>query len=145
MAIRRRAAVVSFLTVVLTSLVAAQDRDAEQTEKRLIAQLKRVPVSVLGVRSKQNVDQWVAALLGRGVKWEANDCGEGGDGLAAPTCVEISSEDPHLFLWIAVADTEGKTGKPVLFYGSIQLPTGEKDIARLSELPELVRTAKRRR
>jgi hypothetical protein len=58
----------------------------------LIAIAKRVPASSLdSTLPAVPFEQWLAQLSGlppSAIKWEINDCGEGGDGRAAPTCVE---------------------------------------------------------
>src|SRR5689334_17330813 len=62
------------------------------------------------------LSKWLAQLSGlsaSNLDWEVNDCGEGGDGRQAPTCVEgrfTFSPGMSAGVSVAVATTEGKTG-----------------------------------
>jgi hypothetical protein len=68
------------------------------------------------------LSQWLSRLGGTpsgGLKWEVNDCGEGGDGLEAPTCVEgrVSLGSGRVAaVSVAVVTSAGKAvGKPSIF------------------------------
>jgi hypothetical protein len=71
---------------------------------------------------KVPLSRWLAEL-GRvppaAVKWEVNDCGEGGDGRSAPTCVEGSvslAPATTVSISVAVLGVDGKPGgSPSLF------------------------------
>ena len=80
-----------------------------------IAAAKRVRVASLdSTLPAISLERWLAELSGRppsAIKWEVNDCGEGGDGRQAPTCVEAIltfAGDTTAHLSLAVADVEGK-------------------------------------
>src|SRR5260221_13546349 len=52
------------------------------------------------------------------IKWEVNDCGEGGDGREAPTCVEAIfglSGDATAHASLAVTRIDGKRMKPAIW------------------------------
>ncbi len=57
-----------------------------------VAEARRVPVASLdSTLPAVPFEEWLADLGGvavSAIKWEINDCGEGGDGREAPTCVE---------------------------------------------------------
>jgi hypothetical protein len=79
-----------------------------------IAAAKRVTVASLdSTLPAVSLERWLAELTGRpssAIKWEVNDCGEGGDGRQAPTCVEAIltfTGDTSAHLSLAVADVEG--------------------------------------
>ncbi|HEX7336096.1 MAG TPA: nuclear transport factor 2 family protein [Gemmatimonadales bacterium] len=68
-----------------------------------------------------SLERWLlqqAAGAGAKVEWEVNDCGEGGDGLAAPTCVEGRVQvapDTAAYLSLIVAGTDGESGRPEIW------------------------------
>jgi hypothetical protein len=68
------------------------------------------------------LSDWLAGLGGvppSALAWEINDCGEGGDGRPAPTCVEgrVSfGADRSATVSVAIATAAGKTGgSPSIF------------------------------
>jgi hypothetical protein len=69
--------------------------------------------------------QWLADIRGipaSAIAWEVNDCGEGGDGRAAPTCVEAIFHlggDSTAHASLAVADIDGKRTKPSVWNLSV--------------------------
>lgn len=80
-----------------------------------IAAAKRIPVSSLdSTLPAIPLARWLAEISGRppsAIQWEVNDCGEGGDGRQAPTCVEAIVSfggDTTAHLSLAVADIDGK-------------------------------------
>jgi hypothetical protein len=66
-------------------------------------------------------EHWLARLVGgsrNAIRWEVNDCGEGGDGLAAPTCVEAIldlASDTAAHASLVVAGTDGMPAKPAVW------------------------------
>ena len=105
---------------VLVALGAGGPASAQQPE--LVQQVQRVLVASLdsGFPSL-SLEQWLAQLPGRSaeaIRWEANDCGEGGDGLAAPTCVEAVlqlARDTTAHLSLIVAGIDGTRGVPAIW------------------------------
>lgn len=66
-------------------------------------------------------ERWLAEL-GRvqpaAIRWEMNDCGEGGDGLAAPTCIEASLDvapETTVYASLIVAGIDGSRGTPAVW------------------------------
>ncbi|HEY6948925.1 MAG TPA: hypothetical protein VI297_08935 [Gemmatimonadales bacterium] len=93
---------------------------AQQPELVQLAQ--QVPVSSLdSTLPPIAFEPWLARLLGgsrSAIRWEVNDCGEGGDGLAAPTCVEAIlglAPDTAAHASLIVAGTDGMPGKPAVW------------------------------
>jgi hypothetical protein len=90
---------------------------AQETE--LIDRAQRAPASSLD-STLQAVPfaRWLAALRKvplSEIRWEVNDCGEGGDGLSAPICVEAILDlgpDTTAHATLGVANREGKAVKP---------------------------------
>ena len=90
--------------------------------KGLIARAMRVMVASLdSTLPAVPFDRWLAQVRGGGseITWEVNDCGEGGDGRQAPTCVEAIlrlTSDSTAHASIVVADIDGKRFKPSVWY-----------------------------
>ena len=92
-------------------------------QSALIARAKRVSVSSLdSTLPRVPFETWlegIGGVHGSAIKWEINDCGEGGDGRQAPTCVEAMlnlSADTTAHASIVVADIDGKRFKPSVWY-----------------------------
>lgn len=93
---------------------------AQQPELVRLAQ--HVPVSSLDSTFPPIVfEHWLVRLVAgsrNAIRWEVNDCGEGGDGLAAPTCVEAVLDlapDTAAHASLVVAGTDGMPGKPAVW------------------------------
>jgi hypothetical protein len=88
----------------------------------LVAAAKRVRVASLdSTLPAVPFEKWLADV-GRvpmsAIKWEVNDCGEGGDGREAPTCVEAIVNlraDTTAHASLVVMDVEGKRVKPAIW------------------------------
>ena len=89
--------------------------------------------------------EWLARLPGgsaAAIRWETNDCGEGGDGLAAPTCVEALLQlapDTTAHLSLIVAGLDGAPGAPAIWM--LYAATGSSDTSfkRLADWAAYVR------
>jgi hypothetical protein len=113
---------------------------AQEPEFIMLAQ--RVSVSSLA-RSFPAIPfaRWLAqtgAVTQAAIRWEVNDCGEGGDARTAPTCVEAvfnlaSDATAHASLLLAARD--GTPTKPAIY--SLYALTGSA-VTRFSKLPEWV-------
>jgi hypothetical protein len=108
------------VAVLLAAMGAAGPSAAQQDE--LVQRAQRVLVSSLdSTFPRVPLEQWLAQLVGRSadtIQWETNDCGEGGDGLAAPTCVEALvplSPDTTAHLSLIVAGMDGTPGEADLW------------------------------
>ena len=59
---------------------------------------------------------WLSTLRpSSAIEWEVNDCGEGGDGREAPTCVQATFRlggDSTAHVSLIVAGIDGKSSKP---------------------------------
>jgi len=95
---------------------------ASASGQDLVAFAKRIPVASLdSTLPAVSLESWLADLRGvppSAIAWEVNDCGEGGDGRQAPTCVEAiiplpADSTAHLVLIVAAAD--GSRSKPAVF------------------------------
>ena len=79
------------------------------------------------------------------IRWEVNDCGEGGDGRTAPTCIEAvfglaSDATAHASLLVATRD--GTPVKPAIY--TLYALTGNA-VTRFSNLREWVAYVRRHR
>ena len=97
----------------------------------LVALVKRTGVASLdSTLPAVSLDRWLSNLARAahaGLRWETSDCGEGGDGRAAPTCVEavISLRaDTTAHLSIAAADLDGKRVTPRVW--DLSIVAGER-------------------
>jgi hypothetical protein len=63
--------------------------------------------------------RWLSTLRpGAAIEWEVNDCGEGGDGRQAPTCVEAMlrlGADSTAHASLIVAGIDGKSSEPAVW------------------------------
>jgi hypothetical protein len=118
--------------VAITVLVGTQISQKHAQESPHIRRVQATPVSTLESGAPQTtLVQWLARLGGKTsseIAWETNDCGEGGDGRAAPACVEgkvLLGADTTASVSVAFADTEGRSGgKPSLYM--MYLKSGQK-------------------
>jgi len=108
----RSCIVVCILTVIATRIWGQQ----------LLVVAKQAPVASLdSTLPTIPLEQWLVDLAGVGksdIHWEVNDCGEGGDGRQAPTCVEAIltlTADTTAHLSLAVADINGKHVQPSIW------------------------------
>ncbi len=83
---------------------------------------KRVSVSALASGYPDRpLEEWLVELTRvepDDVSWEVNDCGEGGDGRQAPTCVEASvtrSPDTSIHVSLVVQSISAKTDQPEIW------------------------------
>ena len=88
----------------------------------LIAVAKRVPVvSLDSTLPPLALETWLADLRqlpSSAIKWEVNDCGEGGDGRVAPTCVEATlplTGDTTAHVSLIVAGVDGVRSRPAIW------------------------------
>lgn len=93
----------------------------------LIAVVKRTPAAALDSSlARTPIETWLASLRGTApsaITWEVNDCGEGGDGRAAPTCVEAGvplGGDTVAYLRLGVRGIDGKVVPPEVFDLSVK-------------------------
>jgi hypothetical protein len=88
----------------------------------LIAAAQQVSmISLDSTYAKVPFEKWLAEL-GRVpasvIRWEVNDCGEGGDGRAAPTCVEASLDvapQTTVYASLIVAAVDGSRSTPAIW------------------------------
>jgi hypothetical protein len=84
----------------------------------LITMVKHVSLATLdSTMPAIPLESWLRGLAGgpHSLTWEVNDCGEGGDGRQAPTCVEAIvalGGDTTAHLSLIVADLEGSRRAP---------------------------------
>ena len=92
---------------------------AAQGQPDWIAAAKRVSVKSLdSTLAAMPLERWLVEISGASasaIKREVNDCGEGGDGRASPTCVEAFvplRADTVAAISLIVSSLEGKPGTP---------------------------------
>lgn len=111
-------------TVYCIALVAVviAGRPATVAGQDLIASTRRMPASAVdSTLPRTRLDVWLASLRGTpasAITWEVNDCGEGGDGRDAPTCVEAGiplGGDTVAFFRLAVRGLRDTPAPPAVF------------------------------
>ena len=84
------------LSVVLS--LSPGEAQSPVSDSMLIARAQRTLASTLETSlPRVSIEQWlsqIAAILPDSLRWEVNDCGEGGDGRTTPTCVEAAFDLP---------------------------------------------------
>ncbi|HKI94603.1 MAG TPA: hypothetical protein VJ992_04870 [Gemmatimonadales bacterium] len=91
--------------------------------------------------------QWLAQTAGvpsSAIRWEVNDCGEGGDGLAAPTCVEAAMDlapDTAAHVSLILADTAGHPAAPAVW---LLYVTADTTVTYFKRLPDWAAFIRRR-
>ena len=94
-------------------------------------------------------EQWLTTLRQlppSALQWEVNDCGEGGDGLEAPTCVEAILElgpDTTAHASLIMAGLDGTPGEPAIWMLYAVTQDSITDFERLSEWAAFVRRVSR--
>lgn len=92
--------------------------------------------------------RWLATLRPAvRIDWEVNDCGEGGDGRKAPTCVEAVlhiSRDTSARVSLAVADESGHLSSAAYFMGVVTVHDSTEFFKTLHEWAGSVRRRPRR-
>lgn len=85
-------AIAPSLLLAVISLLVYQPLAGQTPDSTLLRSAQDALLSTLdSTASGLTLAEWLARLGGdpvTAVRWELNDCGEGGDGRAAPTCVE---------------------------------------------------------
>ena len=80
------------------------------------------------------------------IQWELNDCGEGGDGRVAPTCVEAILQltaDTTAHASLIVAGVDGIRSKPAVWDLSVGAGSSFTDFKTLPAWAAYVRTHRR--
>jgi hypothetical protein len=116
----------------------------------LIGVARRVTVASLDSgQSRLPFEEWLADL-GRvprsAIHWEVNDCGEGGDGRAAPTCVEAGIElapDTAVYATLIVAALDGSAAPPAIWMLFARTGRTFTEFKRLPEWAAFVRAHNR--
>lgn len=92
---------------------------ASAQDSALIERARRVSVASLDSSfAVMPFEQWLTTLRqlpASALQWEVNDCGEGGDGLEAPTCVEVMlrlAPDTTAHVSLLMAGLDGTPGPP---------------------------------
>ncbi len=108
----------SFVAILALSTVTP----AFAQEAELIAAAQRVRAALLdSTQPKVPFERWLAQVSRvprSAIRWEVNDCGEGGDGRKAPTCVEAIlklTADTTARASLVVAGIDGKRSKPAIW------------------------------
>jgi hypothetical protein len=109
-------------SIVFCLLASSRVPSALAQAAQLIARAQRVSVASLdSTFPAVPFEQWLATLRplpASGKHWEVNDCGEGGDGRAAPTCVEAILDlapDTTAHASLILAGLDGRPGKAAIW------------------------------
>ena len=123
---------------------------AQETE--LIARVQRISAASLdSALPAVPFARWLAAVRQAPrseVRWEVNDCGEGGDGLRAPICVEAILDlgpDTTAHATVGVADREGKPVEPGVWMLYVMAKGSFIDFKRLPQWAAYIRNRTRPR
>ncbi|MEP6622382.1 MAG: hypothetical protein ABJE47_23870 [bacterium] len=137
------------ILVVLLCLAAATAANA-QGESALIARAQRTPVRSLdSTFTATPFAKWIGSLRplpSSRIHWEVNDCGEGGDGRAAPTCVEAILDlapDTTAHVSLIAADLAGKPGTPGIFMLNAIAGKSQIEFKTLAQWASFVRLRRR--
>lgn len=127
-------------------LAGASAGDTRPPDSTLVARMQNFSVgqidSTLGTGTFAS---WLERALGPNatITWEVNDCGEGGDGRPAPTCVGAEARlQPRgrVYVMMMVGNGSGEmVGDPALWSAEIQLLGPLEEVKRLADLPATVR------
>lgn len=105
--------------VALSLLSCGHAAEALAQDQALIERARRVSVASLDSSFvAMPLELWLTTLRPlppSALQWEVNDCGEGGDGLRAPTCVEAIlrlSPDTAAHASLILAGLDGAAGEP---------------------------------
>ena len=123
---------------------------AQETE--LIARVQRVMVASLdSALPAVAFGQWLTGLRKAPqseIRWEVNDCGEGGDGLSAPVCAEAILDlgpDTTAHVTLGVADRDGKPVEPGVWMLYVMVKGSFTNFERLSKWEAYIRNRTRPR
>lgn len=118
--------------------------------QELVAVAKRVLVASLdSTLPAVPFERWLADLRGvpvSAITWEVNDCGEGGDGREAPTCVEAIlnlTADTTAHASLVVAGLDGKRSELAIWDLSVGAGSSFTGFKTLREWAAFVRTRRR--
>jgi hypothetical protein len=111
------------LQILVALALLAPGRTARaQVDSALIARVQRVSVRSLdSTLAATSLADWLVSLRVVGsppIDWETNDCGEGGDGRRAPTCVEAIirlGQDTTAHISLIAAGIDGAPATPQVF------------------------------
>ena len=136
--------------VALAVLCWSHAAEVSAQDAALIERARRVSVSSLdSTFAAMPFELWLTTLRQlspSALQWEVNDCGEGGDGLKAPTCVEAILElapDTAAHASLVVAGLDGAPGEPAIWMLYAVARDSIVDFERLSEWAAFVRAGSR--
>ncbi len=140
-----------FRTCVALSLLGwSHTTAASAQDAALLERARHVSVTALDASfAAMPFEQWLATLRQlppSALDWEVNDCGEGGDGLSAPTCVEAILElapDTRAHASLIMAGLDGTPGEPAIWMLYAVTRDSIVDFKRLSEWAAFVRSVPR--
>jgi hypothetical protein len=117
-------------------------------QEHLITAAKRVPAAALdSTLPAVPFERWLASVRPTAtIEWEVNDCGEGGDGRDAPTCVEAILHlkgDTTAHASLIVAGLDGKESEPAVWDLSIGVCYSFTGFKTLSDWAAFIRGQRR--
>jgi len=134
----------AFVALSLLSWSHATAVSAQDTA--LLESARRVSVAALDSSfAAVPFEEWLTTLRDlppSALEWEVNDCGEGGDGLEAPTCVEailLLAPDTTAHASLIVAGLDGTPGEPSLWMLYAVVGSSITDFESLPEWAAFVR------
>jgi hypothetical protein len=130
--------VLAALRVTAAPLAAQQPDRIARAQRTIVATLDSTLPTV-------TFEQWLAQTAGvpaSAIRWEVNDCGEGGDGLAAPTCVEAAVDlgpNTAAHVSLILADTAGHPAAPAVWLLYVTADTAMTYFKRLPDWAAFIR------
>lgn len=135
-----------FAALVLACANRPATANAQVSDIALISRAQRAPARTLdSTLAAIPFKDWVTALRplpAARIHWEVNDCGEGGDGRKAPTCVEAILDlapDTAAHASLIVAGLDGTPGEPGVFMLYAMTGKTARSFKTLGEWAEFVR------
>jgi len=133
--------------IALGILVVASDTSPTWAQDSvLIEAARRVTVASLdSAYPRLPFEKWLAGFSRvprSAIHWEVNDCGEGGDGREAPTCVEAGLEltpDTAAYATLVVASLDGSPSQPAIWMLYARTGRAFTEFKNLSEWVAFVR------
>jgi hypothetical protein len=116
-------------------------------DSTLINRTRQVLVSSLdAAQPKLSLDRWLPRVSGvpsDSIRWEVNDCGEGGDARPAPTCVEAAfrTRDGEARVSVVVTDLRRRSTRPAIWLLTVTTGTSVETFRTLAEWALRVRPA----
>lgn len=134
------------LIVVAAVTLAGSPESVLASDSKIADDLRKFPISRIdSTLGTGTFATWLRRVMGPNteIDWEVNDCGEGGDGDSAPTCVTAEGKLPPrgrvIVTMVLASDGQDNVAVPALWHAEIQGIGPSEDVKRLADLPATLR------